>query len=610
MATVATTIDPPVPRDPLTDGPSPRREGALFQRMRWRMMMTALRQMLAESRFRAVVVTAVSVIFWVGLFVLFSEGFVFLRSSLDNGALRTQTVQAIYNVFFLALTVMLTLSSAIISYGNLFRGEEIAFLLTLPARTERIVLHKFQEGVVFSCWGFVLLGTPLLLAYGVTADSPWYYFALILPFMLAFVLIPTGCGTLLCLLVVYFLPRLRLHAFVIVSAAAVIVAAAWGWLAIGSPSQDMLTPDWFEQLLGRLRYSEQRLLPSWWLSSGLLEAAHPVDDPLGAPAWQDSLWFLATLSANALFLQVLVVEVGARVFRTGYSGLQGIAPSRRQGRTGWLDRTTAALLFWLPRQTRVLIVKDLQVFRRDPVQWSQFAIFFGLLALYFVNIRRFNYGEPMRQWMTIVGFMNLGVVGLILSTFTTRFIFPMISLEGRRFWILSTMPLERRTILWAKFLFAAFGSLIPCSALIMMSDIMLRITIRTPVVAAIHQLTCLVLCLGLSAMAVGMGARLPNLREPSPAKIAAGFGGTLNLILNMVYIIAVVLVTAIPCYFWIEGTPTAWLPSTMAGGLWQWLALGSIQSVIAGVVATIVLALIGTLVPLWIGVRAFERLEP
>lgn len=610
MATVATTIDPPVPRNPLTDGPSPRREGALFQRMRWRMMMTALRQMLAESRFRAVVVTAVSVIFWVGLFVLFSEGFVFLRSSLDNGALRTQTVQAIYNVFFLALTVMLTLSSAIISYGNLFRGEEIAFLLTLPARTERIVLHKFQEGVVFSCWGFVLLGTPMLLAYGVTADSPWYYFALILPFMLAFVLIPTGCGTLLCLLVVYFLPRLRLHAFVIVSAAAVIVAATWGWLAIGSPSQDMLTPDWFEQLLGRLRYSEQRLLPSWWLSSGLLEAAHPVDDPLGAPAWQDSLWFLATLFANALFLQVLVVEVGARVFRTGYSGLQGIAPSRRQGRTGWLDRTTAALLFWLPRQTRVLIVKDLQVFRRDPVQWSQFAIFFGLLALYFVNIRRFNYGEPMRQWMTIVGFMNLGVVGLILSTFTTRFIFPMISLEGRRFWILSTMPLERRTILWAKFLFAAFGSLIPCSALIMMSDIMLRITIRTPVVAAIHQLTCLVLCLGLSAMAVGMGARLPNLREPSPAKIAAGFGGTLNLILNMVYIIAVVLVTAIPCYFWIEGTPTAWLPATMAGGLWQWLALGSVQSVIAGVVATIVLALIGTLVPLWIGVRAFERLEP
>jgi ABC-2 type transport system permease protein len=186
----------------------------------------------------------------------------------------------------------------------------------------------------------------------------------------------------------------------------------------------------------------------------------------------------------------------------------------------------------------------------------------------------------------------------------------MISLEGRRFWVLSTMPLERRTILWAKFLFAAFGSVVPCSLLIFMSDLMLRITARAPLVAAIHQLTCVVLCLGLSAMAVGMGARLPNLREPSPSKIAAGFGGTLNLILNMVYIIAVVLVTAIPCYFWMEGAPPHWASGSGYGGIGQLLRLGTPASVAWSVAITIVLGLVGTIVPLWVGMRAFERLEP
>ena len=39
---------------------------------------------------------------------------------------------------------------------------------------------------------------------------------------------------------------------------------------------------------------------------------------------------------------------------------------------------------------------------------------------------------------------------------------------------------------------------------------------------AIHQSTCLMLCLGLSGIAVGLGARLPNLREQSPSRIAAG----------------------------------------------------------------------------------------
>jgi ABC-2 type transport system permease protein len=167
--------------------------------------------------------------------------------------------------------------------------------------------------------------------------------------------------------------------------------------------------------------------------------------------------------------------------------------------------------------------------------------------------------------------------------------------------------------LWAKFLFAALGSVIPCSLLILLSDIMLRVVERSPVVAVIHQLTCLVLCLGLSAMAVGLGARLPNLREPSPSKIAAGFGGTLNLILNMVYILAVVLATAIPLYYWIEGAPSDW--QRAASGTWlsmilPWIGLGTAGSVVLGVVVTVLLGAVGTFVPLWIGIRAFEKLEP
>ena len=54
-------------------------------------------------------------------------------------------------------------------------------------------------------------------------------------------------------------------------------------------------------------------------------------------------------------------------------------------------------------------------------------------------------------WVNMISFLNLAVVGLILSTFTTRFIFPMISLEGRRFWILGMLPVRRDTILWGKF---------------------------------------------------------------------------------------------------------------------------------------------------------------
>jgi ABC-2 type transport system permease protein len=237
---------------------------------------------------------------------------------------------------------------------------------------------------------------------------------------------------------------------------------------------------------------------------------------------------------------------------------------------------------------RLLIVKDLRLFRRDPVQWTQFLIFFGLLGLYFLNVRRFGYHDQnYRNWVNLISFLNLAVVGLILSTFTTRFIFPMISLEGRRFWILGLLPVRRETILWGKFLFASIGSTVTCTLLVMLSDAMLRVSTLT---FAVHVLACITLCVGLSAVAVGLGAVLPNLREESPSKIAAGFGGTLNLVISTIYILGVVGLTAIPSHLYLAGFVHS-------------------SAVLWGAVASIVLGVLTTVVPLRAGFRAFRELE-
>jgi ABC-2 type transport system permease protein len=190
-------------------------------------------------------------------------------------------------------------------------------------------------------------------------------------------------------------------------------------------------------------------------------------------------------------------------------------------------------------------------------------------------------------WVNMISFLNLAVVGLILSTFTTRFIFPMISLEGRRFWILGLLPIRRETILWGKFLFAAIGSTVTCTLLVMLSDAMLSVA---PVTFFVHAVVCVMLCLGLSAIAVGLGAMLPNLREESPSKIAAGFGGTLNLVISTVYIIGVVAMTAIPSHLYLAGFVSARVV------LW-----GAAASVLVGTLATVL--------PLRAGFRAFRKLE-
>ena len=149
-----------------------------------------------------------------------------------------------------------------------------------------------------------------------------------------------------------------------------------------------------------------------------------------------------------------------------------------------------------------------------------------------------------------MSFLNLSVTALILSTFTSRFIFPLLSLEGRNFWVLGLLPLRREQILWGKFAFSAGISLLPTELLVFLSDLMLGMS---PVMIALHLGMVAVLCMGLSGISVGLGARLPNLRESDPSKIAVGFGGTLNLLVSLVFIFAIVTALAVPCHLYFLG---------------------------------------------------------
>ena len=197
-----------------------------------------------------------------------------------------------------------------------------------------------------------------------------------------------------------------------------------------------------------------------------------------------------------------------------------------------------------------------------------------------------------------ISFLNLSVAALILSTFTTRFVFPLLSLEGRKLWILGLLPIRRESILWGKFVFAATGALLPTAGLVCLSDLSLRVQ---PALMGVHLLVVVQLCLGLAGISVGLGARLPNLREENPSKIAAGFGGTLNLVLSTLFIFAMLLLLVLPAHLYFASLEMERSFPQNLGTLRAWLMLS--------MVASVLLAAVVTVVPLRIGMRAFRKLE-
>src|SRR5690242_2114164 len=114
----------------------------------------------------------------------------------------------------------------------------------------------------------------------------------------------------------------------------------------------------------------------------------------------------------------------------------------------------------------------------------------------------------------------------------------------------------------------------------------------------LHVLTVAVLAFGLSGLSVGMGACLPNFRESDPSKIAAGFGGTLNLVAGLLFLILVLGCMAVP-----------WHLVRMLSELGEISTVASVSLVGGGLVLGLAVGAAGVILPLHAGIKALREME-
>jgi ABC-2 type transport system permease protein len=192
---------------------------------------------------------------------------------------------------------------------------------------------------------------------------------------------------------------------------------------------------------------------------------------------------------------------------------------------------------------KALALKDARLFSRDPTQWTQFLIFFGLLCIYVLNLGNVSVDYRSAYWETLISYLNLAASMLTLSTLTTRFVFPQFSLEGRRLWIIGLSPIGMRKVLLQKFAFSCLAAMVVTVSLMTASSMMLRLPSAR---IGFFDLAIALPAAALCGLAVGLGALFPNLKEDNPSKIVSGFGGTLCLVISFVYIVVYVALVAVP----------------------------------------------------------------
>ena len=497
------------------------------------------RVLRAQSSFKVFFILVFAILFEGGLWLTFLEGFRFLD---HLGGVGIMIVGRLFSLFFLGMAAMLVVSSIVTSYSTVFRSSEIPFLVVRPFGMDQIVAYKFLESTGLSSWAFFFIIVPFVGAYAWHERLPVLFSLWTFLFSVPFLIICSGIGTALTLLFVRWLPSRR-RLTVTVAAGALAVIAAGGGVFRDVTMQQSGPSFNLAALVPGLRLASHPLLPSWWVSEGIMALARGQ--------WRRGflLWGLCLSTAGVVLM--CIEQIGRLTFFEAWQRVLGAnsRPSRRPVLLPGLEK----LMSGLPRNVGAMILKDIRTFLRDPMQWSQALIFFGLLAIYFVNLRTFRYHLLPDRWRNTIAFLNVFSVSAVMCSLGSRFVYPQLSLEGQGFWILGLSPMTMKRIVLTKFFLSFVGMLVVSTALMLVSTTMLEAA-RTAKLAALG-LACAVSC-AVCGLSTGLGAIFLDLDQRNPAAIVSGFGGTLNLVLSLGFMVLAILPFGLTFHLHIRGVIT------------------------------------------------------
>ena len=468
-------------------------------------------------------------------FELFFHGMKFMAKFPGLGAVLTERLMFTLFAFLFAL---LLLSNLVIAYTNLFRNRETSFLLSLPVSTQTIFNWKFIETSILASWAFLFLIAPLLVAFGLVRGVPWHFYPLTVLLIGLFVILPGVFGSAAAIVIGRHLDRKSFQIVLLLLAVVLLAFVAFWWKAnpVDDDLLDKRTWEALDKLLAKTRFTLFPILPSYWLSTAVLQWAEGIT--------QNALFFAGVLLSHTLFFGSLAFTRFGNLFYDTASAVQSrggggfkfnFRRAKKNSRApGFLEKFVDKIPL-LQADTRAIAVKDLRMFWRDTTQWGQSVMFFGLLGAYIINLRNFTHQLTSPFWIHAVAFLNLGACAFNLASVTTRFVFPQFSLEGSRLWIVGMSPMGLPRIVQTKYWLASILSLMVTLGLVVLSCWLLKMPWGD---VAFFGAVITVMTFALNGLAIGLGVLFPNVKETNPNKIVSGFGGTLCFVLSSIYIIA------------------------------------------------------------------------
>lgn len=547
---------------------------ALFKRYRFHTANT--RQILRrQSLLKLVFIVAFAWGLEYGMFRLFLEGFEFLN---QLGGIGLMIIDRLFALFFFGLFSMLVASSIVTSYATFFRSEDMKFLLVRPFSPSDLTTYKYFESTMWSSWAFMFTILPFIGAYAVHQSLPFSFIIWTILFSIPFIFLACAIGNVVLLVVVRILLAFRAFKYVLIAMAVAAVASFLFYTEqIYEPASDVQLS--LAKLVPGITLAVNPLLPSYWTSEGILATSEG--------AGLRAIMMLTLSSSSALTLIFLLQFLGNRFFIESWM-FSNESSSPRKARKVLLQPLHRLLQF-LPGDVRAVLLKDARTFLRDAAQWSQVLIFFGMLGLYFSNLRSFNYHLLPENWRNTIAFLNVFSVSAVMTSIGSRFIYPQLSLEGQSFWVVGLAPTTMVRVLITKFVMSVIFMTAISLWLMTLSCNMLGVTAATRLIAYSLAIGISFAVCGLST---GLGAIFIDLTQRNPSAIVSGFGGTLNLVLSLLFLLLAIFPYSMAFHYRLTGR----------------ISLSAFHGTVACCsIWLIILTLLASALPVYIGARTLTK---
>jgi ABC-2 type transport system permease protein len=498
-------------------------------------------------------------------FVGFRKVFQYMNSLQDLTILVVQfLLQRFLGLIFLISYSMVFMSSIINGLSTFFLSENLSFLHTLPVPRWKILFLKFVETWIISCYLILLFLACFLASYVHTFNLGWSRYLLCAALLIVFTISPVALGSAMVTILIRFFPARRIYQ-VVTLIGGIFLAALM--IAVRMMRPELLlnpkdTQD-FVRLIRDMTFPSLNHLPSTWASQVVIGG----DYSKGILLLVFTLGTLVVLSIvqNIFYQRAYIQSQESRTLRE--------KPSTKIRKTVHRGKVAS------------LILKELKIFTRDATQWSQLLLLAALVVVYLINIK--NLAIQMESVRWVVSFINLGLAGFVLAALSVRFLFPSVSSEGRCFWLVRTMPLSFRTLLWCKYLIYFPPFLLFTQMLVYFSNRILEVP---HFFIALSMINIFAVAIALTGLAIGIGALMPNFRTDHPSKIAVGPGGVLYMLISFAYLAIMLIIQIRPVWFYVIERSDEVQNSLYAA-------------------AAIVLTLIVALVPMEIGARQLAKRE-